>query len=221
MLDKDLHRKIMYQILQDIFNSELASFLAFKGWTACYFFHNLDRFSTDLDFDLVKSYENIDEKIINILKKYWKVKIWKFNIKLSYKENGVNIKIDINRKIWKNNSYEINNFYWTDILTQDKTTIFANKLVALTQRNANRDIYDVYFFFENNFKINEKVILERTWKTKKELFKQILTKLEKLWNNYKILDWLWEVLKDEKHKSFVKNDLVKKLIWILQFNIDF
>lgn len=221
MLNKDLHRKIMYQILQDIFNSEIWKYLAFKWWTACYFFYGLDRFSTDLDFDLVKNYENIDEKIIEILKKYWKVKVWIFDIKLSYKENDVNIKIDINRKIWKNNSYEILNFYGTDILVQDKKTIFANKLVALTERNTNRDIYDVYFFFEKNFWINEKVIFERTWKTKKELFKEILKKLENLWKNYKILDWLWEVLVDEKHKNFVKNELLKKLIWILKFNIDF
>ncbi len=38
MLNKDLHRKIMYEILQDIFTSELWKNLAFKGWTACYFF---------------------------------------------------------------------------------------------------------------------------------------------------------------------------------------
>ena len=221
MLNRDLHRQKMYDILQDIFNSDLWKYLAFKWWTACYFFHKLDRFSTDLDFDLVKDYKNIDEDIIKILEKYWKVKMWKFNIKLSYGENDVNIKIDINRNIWNHNSYELLNFYGTDILTQNKGTIFANKLVALIERNTNRDIYDVYFFFKNNFEINDKIILERTWKTKKELFIQITKKLEKLWKNYKILDWLWEVLKDEKHKNFVKTKLVWKLIWILQFKNDF
>jgi len=221
MLNKDLHRQKMYEILQEIFNSNLWKYLAFKWWTACYFFHNLDRFSTDLDFDLVKDYKNIDEDIIKILEKYWKVKIWKFNIKLSYWENDVNIKIDINRNIWKNNSYELLNFYWTDILTQEQWTIFANKLVALTERNTNRDIYDVYFFFKNNFNINEDIIIERTNKTKNELLWNIIKKLEKLWKNYKILDWLWEVLKDEKHKNFVKTKLVKDLISILQFKIDF
>jgi len=221
MLNKDLHRQKMYEILQEIFNSNLWKYLAFKWWTACYFFHNLDRFSTDLDFDLVKDYKNIDEDIIKILEKYWKVQIWKFNIKLSYWENDVNIKIDINRNIWKNNSYELLNFYWTDILTQEQWTIFANKLVALTERNTNRDIYDVYFFFKNNFNINEDIIIERTNKTKNELLWNIIKKLEKLWKNYKILDWLWEVLKDEKHKNFVKTKLVKDLISILQFKIDF
>lgn len=221
MLNKDFHRKIMYDILQDIFNSKLWKYLAFKGWTACYFFYNLDRFSTDLDFDLLKNYENIDNDLIKILKKYWKIKAWKFNIKLSYWEKDINIKIDINRNIWKNNFYEINNFYWTDILTQDKKTIFSNKLVALTERNTNRDIYDVYFLFKNNFEINEDLIFERTWWNKKELFLKIIKKLENLWENYKILDWLWEVLKDENHKNFVKSKLLKELIWILKFKLDF
>jgi len=53
MLDKNKHREIMYSILRDIFSSDLGKYLAFKGGTACYFFHGLDRFSTDLDFDLV------------------------------------------------------------------------------------------------------------------------------------------------------------------------
>ena len=221
MLNKDLHRQKMYEILQEIFTSNLLKYLAFKWWTACYFFHSLDRFSTDLDFDLVKNHEKLDFELLEILKKYWDVKVWKFSIKLSYSKNDVNIKIDINRNIWKNNSYGLLNFYWTDILTQDKKTIFSNKLVALTERNTNRDIYDVYFFFKNNFEINDDLIFERTKKSRKELFSEIIKKLEKLPKNYKILDWLWEVLKDEKHKNFVKTKLVGDLIQILRFKVDF
>ncbi len=221
MLNKDLHRQKMYEILQDIFSWELWKYLAFKWWTACYFFHWLDRFSTDLDFDLIKSDEIIDDKLDKILGNYWKVKKWKFNIVLSYWVTDMNIKIDINRKIWKNNWYETLNFYGTNILVQDKSTIFANKLVALTERNTNRDIYDVYFFFKNNFDINDDIIIERTWKTKNELFEQIILKLKWLSTNYKILDWLWEVLKDEKHKSFVKTKLIKELISLLEFKINF
>lgn len=256
MLNKEIHRQKMYNILIDIFSSNLWKYLAFKWWTACYFFHKLDRFSTDLDFDLILNYEKnikgeliwkikrrspgvqgelswknkkgypgIDDEIINILKKYWDVKKSNYNIKLSYSAHDMNIKIDINRNIWKNNKYEIINFYWTDIKTQDKSTIFANKLVALIERFANRDIYDVYFFIKNNFDINEEVILERTGKTKKELFIEIVKKLKNISKNtiwwYKILDWLWEVLKDEKHKSFVKNKLVIELIWLLEFKLNY
>jgi len=37
---------------------------------------------------------------------------------------------------------------------------------------------------------------------------------------YKILDWLGELL-DEKQKSFVKNKLLKELLWIIEMKIDF
>ena len=220
MLNKELHRQKMYNILDDIFSSDLWNILAFKWWTACYFFHKLDRFSTDLDFDFLWNEESIDDKIISILEKYWKIKKTWRNLTLSYWNRDVNIKIDISRNIWKNNEYEILNFYWTDIKTQNKSTIFANKLVALIERNTNRDIYDVYFFLEKSFEINEKLIFERTWKTKKELFQEIIQKLKKLPENYKILDWLWDVL-DNEQKAFVKNKLIKKLIWILEFRLDF
>ena len=177
-LNKENHRNLMYQILRDIFSSDISRYLAFKGGTACYFFHKLDRFSTDLDFDLLDSFQNIDDQLEEILKKYGTLKKSSRNIILSYGELDVNIKIDISRNIWKHNIYEIRNFYGIDILTQDKSTIFSNKLVALTQRNTNRDIYDVYFFFQQDFLINEKIIFERTGKNIQDFFYQILTKLK-------------------------------------------
>lgn len=217
MLNRDKHRLIMFQVLKDIFSSEIWKCLAFKWWTSCYFLYGLDRFSTDLDFDLVENIPDLDKKIIKIISKYWQIKA-KNKIILSFWENLTNIKIDVNRKIWKANKYDYVDFFWTMIKVQNKETIFANKLVALLERFTNRDIYDVYFFFKNFFDINEKVIFERTWLSLNELFKKIIEKLDKLPKNYKILDWLWELL-DEKQKDFVKNKLISELKNILQFKI--
>ncbi len=219
MLNKDKHSQILYKILVDIFNSDLSKNLAFKWWTACYFLYSLDRFSTDLDFDLIQESNYLDEKLINILKKYGEIK--KNNkIILSYGKEDDNIKIDINRNIWENNKYEIVNFFWTDIKVQTKDTIFANKLVALTERTTNRDIYDIYFFMQNLWDINTTLIKERTSKNEEEIFKIILDKLNNLWSNYKILDWLWEVL-NIKQKTFVKEKLLNELKWMIQFKINF
>lgn len=219
MLNRDKHRQLLFQILKDIFSSELWKYLAFKWWTACYFLYGLDRFSTDLDFDVLQNGEDIDEKMVKILSKYGKVKKWNKLI-VSYQENAVNIKVDINRKIRKANTYEWIDFYGTTIRVQDKATIFANKLVAMIERNTNRDIYDIYFFFQNLFAINEQVIQERTWKSLKELYRNMLDFLQKLPKKYKILDWLGEVL-DEKQKHFVKDKLLYELINILHMKIDF
>ena len=209
----------MFNIIKDIFNSEIGQYLAFKWWTATYFLHKLDRFSTDLDFDLLNDSKHIDVELEEILQRYWTVKKWN-KLTLSYGEHDVNIKIDINRTIRKNNKYEILDFYGTDIKVQDKWTLFANKLVALTERHTNRDIYDISFFFKNSFPINEAIIQERTWGDLNNLLQKIIVKLEKFPKEYKILDGLWEVL-DQEQKKLVKNDLISNLIGIIQMRLEF
>jgi predicted nucleotidyltransferase component of viral defense system len=54
------HKTILFQILKDIYSdTTIAPFLGFKGGTATLLFYNLDRFSVDLDFDLLdESKEN-------------------------------------------------------------------------------------------------------------------------------------------------------------------
>jgi predicted nucleotidyltransferase component of viral defense system len=188
----------MYHVIHDIFSSEYATSLAFKGGTLCYFVHRLDRFSTDIDIDLIAplSDETIFmENMESILKKYGKVKEKSRKrhtlfFLLSYGESDMNIKIEINTRIWKANTYELVNFFGMEILAQDRSTIFANKLVAITDRSllANRDLYDVYFFFKNLFPLNEAVILERTGKNAKEYLAYLLDFLEKKSGGKNILE---------------------------------
>lgn len=88
----------------------------------------------------------------------------------------MNIKFEANARIWKANRYETISFFGTPILAMEKSTIFANKLVALTDREnfASRDAYDVHFFFRNLFDVNEGVVIERTGKTLKEYYAFLL-----------------------------------------------
>ena len=216
-LNAKMHRIIMLSIIQDIFKSKIGKYFWFKWWTACYFLYWLDRFSTDLDFDLLD--ENIDEQLIDIVSKYWKIKKWN-KIEISYWEKDVNIKIDVNRHIWKENRYEVLNLYWTPLSVQTKDTIFANKLVAYYERWTNRDIYDIYFFLKNGFDINEWVVFERTGMSVNKLLEETKNKLLKLPKNYKILDWLWEVLSLEQ-KNYTKNFLVRDLIWFIDMTVHY
>jgi len=218
MLNIAKHRMILMKLLKDFFSSSLWSLLAFKGWTAAYFFHGLERFSTDLDFDFFWDF-GIDEIAETILKKYGKIKK-DTKIILSYGETDTNIKIDINRNIWKNNQYEILDFYGTEVKIQNKTTLFSNKLVALSERFTNRDIYDVYFFFNHLFEPNPALIEERTGKNMNAFYTDIKLKLESLPKEYKILDGLGEVI-TEKQKYFVKTKLIQELINIIAMQRDF
>ena len=214
-----MHRTIMFSILQDLYTSEIWKYLGFKWWTACYFLYGLDRFSTDLDFDLLNEDKHIDTQLLDIVSQYWTVKKWN-KIEISYWEKDINIKVDINRHIWKANKYEVLNLYGTPIKVQTKDTICANKLVAYYERGTNRDIYDIYFFLKNSYEINEWVTLERTWLSLNELLEKIKEKLMSLPQNYKILDGLWEVLGQEQ-KTFTKNFLINRLIGLIDMKIQF
>ena len=224
-LNKQTHKNIMLNILLKISaNPILGRNLIFKWWTALYFLYDLDRFSTDLDFDLLdNSIENeILEKIWNILKQYWEVKdlrIKKHTIfgLLSYWDIDHNIKIEINRR-WISWKYSSRNFLWIELNIMNLEDMCTNKLVALTGRNrlANRDIYDIHFMLTKWFKINEKLLFEKTWQTLCEYAKYCINFLKKLPKNHSILDWLWEVLDDEK-KNFCKTKLLNETIFLLHW----
>ena len=222
-LDRQTHRNIMLNILLKISADPiLARNLVFKWWTALYFLYNLNRFSTDLDFDLVDIWleNDIIKKIWNILKHYGEVKDLRikrhtiFGL-LSYGDIDHNIKIEINRRgvTW---SYKFKNFLWIQLNIMNLEDMSANKLIALNTRNrlANRDIFDLHFILSNQFKVNEKLILEKTWKNLHEYVEQCIQFLQNLPKNHSILDWLWEVL-DNKQKDFVKNKLLNETIFLL------
>lgn len=221
MINQETHRRILYQLIKDIFTLPYAKHIAFKWWTACYFFYELDRFSTDIDLDIIQLPEwiNIYDDIAMLAKNYGIVKE-KRNLIVLYEKWYDAIKIDLSRKIWKNNHYEFKDFYGTTIQLQTPWTIFANKLVASTERTVNRDLYDIYFMLTKWFPINEWVVQERTWTWKHTLYTSIIDKIYWLWKNHKILDGLWEVL-NHKKKVFVKNKLLPELLGLLEMQRDF
>ena len=129
-----------------------------------------------------------------------------------------NIKIEISKKIYKNTHYETINFFWKPIIAMEKSSIFANKLVALSERLKNRDLFDVYYFFSENFPINEDVIEERTKMKAIEFYKHIYAELPKHYTPNTILAELWDLI-SEKQKAFMKTKIVNEVQWYLQYKI--
>jgi predicted nucleotidyltransferase component of viral defense system len=228
MLNKQKHQLIMTRILKDIYgDAEISSFLGFKGGTAAYFFYNLPRFSVDLDFDLINDSGDLNgikdllfHRIEAILKKYGTlkekhIKRWTIFFLLSYDDDDHNIKIEISTRK-HNNQYEIKEYLGISMLAARKETLFANKLVALIGRKqiAMRDVYDIYFFAQNNWSINEKIILFWTKKNLKSYLGECVKKIEKI-NDKVILQGLGEVL-EEKEKVWARNNLKKETIFLLK-----
>lgn len=217
MLDRVKHEIILKKILIDIYNNKLfQNKLVFKGGTCLYFFHGLNRFSTDLDFnilteefdeqsftELIANYISIDEGLKKHYTYFWIG---------SYETGKQKIKIEINNRKWPD-SYQNQNLYGLSVPCLDTGSMFAHKLCAILDRKRlqNRDLYDSWFMFNNNFPLKEEIITLRTGKSVKDYFKELISFLENNRIKTSVLDGLGEVL-DEKHKVWVKHNLYDKLL---------
>jgi len=220
------HRQIMFDILQYIYNSSLATKLAFKWWTLCMFLHWLERFSVDLDFDL-KVWDK--EEVLNFLEKellkYWKITDKKNSkIVLNYSNGNIPLKIEINDRIQKNDKYEKTMFFWIPILAMDKPSMFANKLYAIYQRKeitdktASRDLFDIWFFFKNHREINHELLEERSGKSTNEYLSFLKDFIPANFNKDNLLLWLGQLITD-KQKQFVKTQLIQEVLSQIDFYI--
>jgi len=234
MLSEKYHRKIMFEILRDIYKSDLGFYLGFKGGTMLYFFYNLNRFSVDLDFDLLlptNKERTLTENVIlkkleKIIKPYGKIEdIYNKNYTLfalvNYGEGERNLKIEISKRLTYKNKYEFKNLYGTNIKCMAIEDAFSHKLLAATGRRAavNRDFYDLYFFWKNGYDFNEKIIKKIAKKSGREYLIFLRKYIEKNLNKNNVLQGLGELL-SESEKDWVKDNLKRELLNYIDFNLD-
>lgn len=187
-----IHKSYLNRLLAEIGDNPLLSQkLAFKGGTCASMLGFLDRFSVDLDFDLLqeKSEENIRKEFrqifnhlgLTIKKEFDNVLM--FQVQYPSVPNKRNsIKISVNSPIIKANKYKVQYFPEIDRLMNSQTiqTMFANKLVAVMDRYSNhqtiagRDIYDIHHFFISGYSYSRQVIKERTGDDPKIYFKKLI-----------------------------------------------
>lgn len=225
MLDIAKHRSVMLEVLKLIFaDSLLGPILGFKGGTLLYIQYNLNRFSVDLDFDLLdpKKEALILPRLKEILKnigtlKEQSNKRYTLFTLLNYGKGMRNLKIEISKRNL-GNKYKISNYLGIPIQTMAEKDIFANKLVALTTRKepVNRDIFDTWFLLKNRFDINWDLVKIRTGMEKAQYVKKCIDTLEN-WPLKYLLNGLGELV-DNKTKDFIKRDLIKDTIFYLKAN---
>lgn len=227
VLDTSIHKNILVQILKDIYtNAAIAPFLGFKGGTAAYLFYQLERFSMDLDFDLLDETKRdyVFKQIEKILSAYGKLKEArkkKFSLffMLSYEEKAHNIKIEINRRTF-GSKYELKSYLGISMLVMVREDMFANKLVAMYERigKTNRDIFDIWFFLKNRWPINREITEKRIDMPFKDFLLKCIDGLEKL-SDRAILAGIGELL-NEKQKTWAKANLRKDTIFLLKLMLD-
>jgi len=226
-LDANKHRSIMIQILKDIYtDTTIGPVLGFKGGTAAYLFYDLNRFSIDLDFDLLdQSKEDyVFEKIGVILEKYGifrdkQKKRHTLFFMISYEESLQNIKVEINRREFLS-KYETRILLGISMLVMIKDDMFANKLLAMVDRigKTNRDIFDVWFFFKNNWDFNREIIERQSGMSSSDFLQKAINVLDAM-SDSNILAGLGELL-DEKQKAWVKKYLKNDTLFLLRLALD-
>ncbi len=227
MLDRNIHKTILLQILKDVYtDTSLGPILGFKGGTAANFFYDLGRFSVDLDFDLLNEDKEafVFEKIEKILREYGTIKE-KHRKKhtllfvISYDEKSQNIKVEINRRIF-GSRYELKNYLGISVLIMDKEDMFAHKLVAVMERakTANRDVYDIWHFLKHRWPINKEIVEKRTGMNFKDHLKECIEFIDSL-SDRNILSGMGELL-DEKQKAWAKTNLRKETVFLLKVRLE-
>lgn len=227
MLNNSVHKSILIQILKEIYtNTHIAPFLGFKGGTAVYVFYKLDRFSVDLDFDLLDNTKSevVFKTIQAIIKNHGtikdaRIKRYSLFFLLSYEQGSLNIKIDINLRKF-GSKYELKNYLGISMLVMTQEDIFAHKLVAMHERmgTANRDIYDAHYFLKNHWPINKSIVEARTELAFSDFIKHLVDTLSKL-SQKNILSGIGELL-NPKQKTWVKNHLIDDTIFLLKARWD-
>ncbi len=213
-MDKNRHKLYMAQILSLIFkDKELCNVMAFNGGTSLMFFHNLNRFSTDLDFNLLvpEKLDMVYERIKSILTRFGTIddeakKFYGSVLVLNYGKGERMLKVEISIRQYPDH-YEMRSLAGTDVRVMTMPDMFAHKLCAMGERLSPRDIFDVYFFLQKHTDINEEIVRLRTGKSVNEYAKWCAAHVQEA-SPKLLMQGLGEVLNDTKSKTFVKNKLI-------------
>jgi predicted nucleotidyltransferase component of viral defense system len=227
MIDIDLHRAVFINVLREIYSDPvLRSCLGFKGGTAAMFFHQLPRFSVDLDFDLLDRDKKspVLERLKQVLPRFGDLiqaqdKKFTLFFMLSYKKGFRRLKIEISKRPG-HAEYISQNHLGISMLVMKKEDMAAGKLSALLTRKrfAPRDVFDLWFFLQDHWEINQKVLREKTDMSLAQALIKAKKKLKGMTGS-ELLAGLGELL-DNKQKSWVKEKLVPETLFQLRLYQD-
>ncbi len=218
LFEWDRHKRYLALLLTELAKA-FPEKIAFKGGTCAYFFYNLPRFSFDLDFDMIRAFKAMDADLFReIVAKHGQARNFydKANTLFclfDYGKDNPNIKIELNKRVWKNNVYKLVWFMGVPVSIADETTVLTNKLVALMDRKTAvaRDLYDSWYFLKAGFPVHDALVLERTGRDTRTYLREVAAFIKKTYTSRNVLHGLGDAL-DEKQKAWAKEYLVSETI---------
>lgn len=223
MFDKNKHKLMMIKILKEIYSDpELRTSLGFKGGTALYLFYNLPRISIDLDFNLLDPQKKliVFNKLKNLLSQFGTLdeaaeKRYTLFFLLSYQKGLRKIKIEVSKRAIQPN-YEIKHYLGIPIKVAKKEALASGKLSAFLARKkfAARDLFDLWFILKKEWVFDQQYLKQQTNLDLKNALKKALEKTKNIKPN-QLLQGIGDLI-EEKEKNWLKNNLVKELIFNLR-----
>jgi len=220
--DRNTHGRYLTALLTGIIKAAPEK-TAFKGGTCAALFYDLPRFSFDLDFDIIRPLETRDtDAIKEVLSANGRIvdeadKEYTLLYEFDYGKGTTKIKIEFNKRVWKNNCYKNDWFMGVPILLADEMTVATNKLVALSDRKSAvvRDLFDAWYFLSHGFTLNEQLLIERTGKGMSEYCAFLAGFIKKTFSRRNVLQGLGDAL-DDKQKAWAREHLIDETILLLE-----
>lgn len=219
MVDINRHKFFLVQLLKHIYaDATLAASLGFKGGTALMLFHDLPRFSVDLDFNLLdRSGEQlIFDKLRGLLAAHGTIrdearKHFGFLLVLDYEHGGRNLKIEVSRRSYPD-LYELKDYLGVSMKVMQLEYMFTHKLMALLDRGSvtNRDVFDCWFCMKQRIHLKKNILDLRLQGSLEDYLERCINVVSSI-SRTRVLNGMGELL-DPELKTWVKAKLVADFV---------
>ncbi len=234
-----IHKGWLLRLLTAICeNPFLSQALGFKGGTCAAMRGFLDRFSVDLDFDILTQEKDIPkihralETVFSALgltvhDKSRKIPQYFLKYPVTSSTQRNTLQLDAAFPVPKSNRYEKVRLTEIDRIVQCQTleTLVANKLVALiarferTDKIAARDLYDVHRFFFRGYDYAPDVILEQRKESLPIFFESLILLVEKHVTNT-VIDQDLNYLLPPREFQAIRKILKQETIMLLKTEVE-
>ena len=232
-----LHKSYLHRLLMEIVDQPLAAqALAFKGGSCAAMLGYLDRFSVDLDFDVLTGANEAELRSIfhQVFERLGFLVMLEFDKALFFQlrypsspDKRSTLKVSASNISVAANEYKVQYFPEIDRLINSQTivTMFANKLVAVMDRYAQhqtiagRDIYDIHHFFVQGYSYRAAVIRERTGLEPGQYFAELAAFMKKHVTQTTINEDLNSLLPNQQFQQ-VRKILIPETLSLLEREIN-